>query len=202
MALEQIQTPKPEPAETTVVRKWRPLRWLLAFVVLCFGAIAVGLSQLPGRSLSMPVWLQERVENRIAEAYPNLDIRFRSVMLVIGEQWHPSIALQDVELRDTDQSHLLSFPDVGVSLSPEALLSGRISLKAVRMSGAFVTLRRDPEGHFNVAMDRTRKTRTLTSLLAAVDSALQRPALAEFDEFLLTNLTMRYEDNRVARNWN
>ena len=85
MALEQIQTPKPEPAETTVVRKWRPLRWLLAFVVLCFGAIAVGLSQLPGRSLSMPVWLQERVENRIAEAYPNLDIRFRSVMLVIGE---------------------------------------------------------------------------------------------------------------------
>ena len=207
MAPEQIQTPKPEPAETTVVRKWRPLRWLLAFVVLCFGAVAVGLSQLPGRSLSMPVWLQERVESRIAEAYPNLNIRFRSVMLVIGEQWHPSIALQDVELRDTDQSHLLSFPDVGVSLSPEALLSGRISLKAVRMSGAFVTLRRDAEGHFNVAMDRTRKTgtpktRTLTSLLAAVDSALQRPALAEFDEFLLTNLTMRYEDNRVARNWN
>lgn len=202
MAPKQIQTPKPEPVETTVVRKRRPLRWLLVLLVLCFGAIAVGVSQLPGRSLSMPLWLQERVEKQIAEAYPNLDIRFRSGELVIGDRWDPSIALQDVELRNADQSHLLSFPDVGVTLSPEALLSGRISLKAVRMSGAFVTLRRDAEGHFNVAMNQTRTARTLSSLLAAVDSALQRPALAEFEEFLLTNLTMRYEDNRAARNWN
>ena len=96
MAPKQIQTPKPEPVETTVVRKRRPLRWLLVLLVLCFGAIAVGVSQLPGRSLSMPLWLQERVEKQIAEAYPNLDIRFRSWELVIGDRWDPSIALQDV----------------------------------------------------------------------------------------------------------
>ena len=197
-----MQTPKPEPKTASVVRKRRPLLWLLALVVLCFGAVAGLVNQLPGRSLPMPAWLQDRAERRLAEAYPKLDIRFESVALVVDDEWRTSIALQDVELRGTDQSHLLSFPDVGVTLSPEALLSGRIGLKAVRISGAFVTLRRDAEGNFNVAMNQTEDSRTLASLLANFDSALQRPALAEFDEFLLTNLTMRYEDNRIARNWN
>ncbi|MDG2405850.1 MAG: DUF3971 domain-containing protein, partial [Paracoccaceae bacterium] len=167
-----------------------------------FASIATLFLQLPGSSLLAPVWLQERLENWIAQTYPQLDVGFESLALVVDEDWSANIAFQDVALRDTNQLSSLSFPNLKLTLSPTALLSGKFRPTTVRLSGAFVTLRRDEGGRFNLALSKSQQTRNLATLLNTVDGALKRPALAEFEQFLLTDLSVRYDDDRAGRSWN
>ena len=191
--------PEPQPKDVAVKR--RSFRWLL-LLVLVFASIAALFTQLPGRALPAPSWLQDRLEDWIAQTYPQFDVKFKSVAVVVDGNWGASIALQDVALRDRDQLPLLSFPDLKLTLSPTALLTGKFRPTTVRLSGAFVTLRRDQDGRFNVALNQSQQPRKLTTLLNMIDGALKRPVLAEFEQFLLTDLSMRYDDDRAGRSWN
>jgi hypothetical protein len=190
-----------EPQTKDAAVKRRSFRWLL-LLALVFASIAALFTQLPGRALPAPSWLQDRLENWIAQTYPQFDVEFKSVAVVVDDNWGASIALQDVALRDRDQLPLLSFPNLKLTLSPTALLTGKFRPKTVRLTRAFVTLRRDQDGRFNVALNQSQQPRKLTTLLNMIDGALKRPVLAEFEQFLLTDLSVRYDDDRAGRSWN
>ena len=77
------------------------------------------------------------------------------VQLRIGQlasesnDWVPTFVLSDVVLHDAQQQEVLRLPKVRVSLSPASLLS--LKLDQVELEGPSLTVRRDAQGHWQVA---------------------------------------------------
>jgi hypothetical protein len=61
------------------------------------------------------------------------------------------VRLANVEIMDGAGNTIAFLNDLGAGLSPAALMEGRIVPRAVRLSGAQVTLRRDAAGGISIS---------------------------------------------------
>jgi hypothetical protein len=122
---------------------WTLVRWTLPLTVAAIIVAAALGSQRVGEEV------RRRVEARLREHFPTLEIQVRSASLVEGE----GILIRDLSLAEAGQPPLVTVEEIhlacGTSLAELATGSPRIA--AVRLRRPVVQARRDEAGHWNVA---------------------------------------------------
>lgn len=177
------------------------------FAVLSVLALLVGASVLAliGRPLSAPDWLRARIEARLNEAVPGLDFRFGDVRLLVQSDALARIVLTDVDIRTDSGAPVATLADLEAGLAPAPLLRGEVALRAARLSGAMLSLRRDEDGRLGLALGDVFASGTrmpdFPTIIAQVDAAVADPRLAGLQELRAEALTIRYEDARAGRGW-
>ncbi|WP_245853584.1 DUF3971 domain-containing protein [Maliponia aquimaris] len=158
-----------------------------------------------GRPVEAPAWVRERIEARIAQALPGISVDFGSVSLLVQPSGLARVILWDVDIRNRLGNPIAQLSDIEAGISPTALLSGEIVLREAQVSGAFVTLRRDPQGKIGLALGdafaEATETPDLGQILERIDALLLDPRLSGLEVFEADALTLRYEDQRARRGW-
>ncbi|WP_368667647.1 DUF3971 domain-containing protein [Salipiger sp. PrR002] len=177
----------------------------LGVLVLVAALLAGGIWYAMGRSVSAPDWMRSAIETRLAEAVPGLKVDFGDLRLRLQPDWLARIALTDVQLQSAEGGQLGSLALVEVGLAPTQLLRGEYQLRAVRVSGVQLMLRRDPNGDLTMGVDGMFASDglapDLATILAQIDTLAEEPRLAGLRSVEADALTLRYEDARAGRAW-
>ncbi|MDF1708009.1 MAG: AsmA-like C-terminal region-containing protein [Paracoccaceae bacterium] len=172
---------------------------------LLFGLVAGLLLWSVGRPIAAPDWMRDRIEARIAEALPGMEIAFSDLVLIVDEGWAPRIRLRDVALREVGGPPMMTLGDLEAGVSGEALLRGRLEPGRVILSGARLTLRRMADGTFDLAfgdaLPPVEQAPNPAALLEGLDRLLNQPRFAGLTVIDADNLGLRYEDARTGRAW-
>ncbi|MBN9887308.1 DUF3971 domain-containing protein [Salipiger abyssi] len=186
-------------------RKRRWLAGLLLPLALVGLLLAGGLWYAQGRAIAAPDWLRERIESRLGAMVPGLDIRFGGLNLLVQPDGLARFVLTDVDVRAETGAQVATLSDVEIGVTPGKLLFGEAELRAARLSGAVLTLRRNAEGELGLALGDVFASDTPTpdipTIIARVDDAMSDPRLAGLREVQADALTIRYEDARAGRGW-
>ncbi len=122
---------------------WSIVRWTLPLTVAAIVVAAALGSQRVGEEVRL------RVETRLREHFPTLEVQVRSASLVEGE----GILIRDLSLAEAGQPPLVTVEEIhlacGTSLTE--LAAGAPRIAAVRLRRPVVQARRDGSGHWNVA---------------------------------------------------
>ena len=172
---------------------------------LLAGLVAGLLLWSVGRPIAAPEWMRDRIETRIAEALPGMDIAFSDLVLIVDEGWSPRIRLRDVTLREVGGPPMMTLGDLEAGLSGEALLRGQLQPGRVNLSGVRLTLRRMADGTFDLAfgdaLPPIEQAPNPAGLLEGLDRLLNQPRFAGLRMIDADNLGLRYEDARTGRAW-
>ncbi|MGB7319197.1 MAG: hypothetical protein WBC85_14630, partial [Planktotalea sp.] len=208
------ETPQPTPDAQTPAPQTRERRLrkrhmaqaiatgLGGFVV----AVVIGFVLLIGREVRAPDWLQSKIEQRLAEAMPDVDIGLGSLSLKIeSSDLSPRVVLQNITVRDDTGLPFASLGELSVRASFRAALGGQFSPKNVSLSGALMKLRRASDGSYDLtigsALQASGEGASLVQLIERVDQLLVRPELQYLREVEVESLTVLYEDARAGRAW-
>ncbi|WP_238366256.1 DUF3971 domain-containing protein [Mesobacterium pallidum] len=203
--------PPPRPSRLRHVRHLRHLRHtkhlgtigvslLSALATLALVAVLV----LPERPLPAPGWVRERVETRLAEAVPQVDVSFGEMVLLVEDGWRPRVRLRDVDIAARGGDHLAALTQIDIVMALSPLMQGQVKPHAIELSGVFLTVRRLGDGSFDFALDTGNalgQSLDVPALMAMLHGTLAADALSALDEAGLRALTLRYEDTRTGRGW-
>ena len=177
----------------------------LTVLALVVGLVAGLLLWSVGRPIAAPDWMRDRIEARVAEALPGMEIAFSDLVLTVDESWTPRIRLRDVALREVGGPPMMTLGDLEAGVSGEALLRGQLQPGRVILSGARLTLRRMADGTFDLAfgdaLPPVEQAPNPAALLEGLDRLLNQPRFAELTVIDADNLGLRYEDARTGRAW-
>ncbi|APX25537.1 MULTISPECIES: YhdP family protein [Salipiger] len=186
-------------------RKRRWLGGILAVLAVVLLLLAGGAWSMLGRPISAPDWVRVRIEQRLAEAVPALDISFGDMRLLVDPDGLAHVALTDVDIRSDTGAQVATLSDIEAGFSPSALLRGEVVLRRARLTGAMLALRRDAHGKLGLALgdvfDSDAPMPDLPTLIGLIDGAFARPQLAGLRSVEAEALTIRYEDVRAGRGW-
>lgn len=198
---QEAETPKPRKKG----RKRRAGLIALLAVGLVVAAVALGTVVVMGRALTAPDWVRAEIEARLARQLPGTSITFGDLSLVLQRNGVARVNLKDVDVATAQGDRLAALSDLEFGLDPWQLIRGQTHLKEARLSGAFVTLRRDRDGRIGVAlgdpMGDAGQTPDIPTLLGQLDTALTDPRLSGLKYVEADALTLRYEDARARRGW-
>ena len=178
----------------------------LVFLALVFGLGALTL-QLMGRTLPMPVWVVAEVEARLnrslADALPGGALSLGGIDVTVGEDWVPHLVLEDLRLLQADGQTLLALPETYFSLDPAGLPQGQFRANSLRIVGAHIDLRRDPQGDLLFALGGGSgpKIDSLAAVFASLDHAFAQPALTHLTQVQVEGLSLTLTDQRADRTW-
>lgn len=189
-------------------RRWRRVAlWclcgLVALPLLGGAALLWRLSEGP---IDLPAAAVERIEAQLDNAMAANDVTLGAVDVALSDRRRRLvIQLSDVDLNDPDGSERARFPSVRVDLSTRALLRGQVRPRDIEVIGAGVTLRRDAEGQFDLALtgDATGEIEAiaddvpemgLENTLARIDAMFEAPEFAELDTVSGSGLSMVVTD--------
>ncbi len=169
-------------------------------------ALIVGFLLLIGRDVRAPDWVQERIEQRLAEALPQVDVKIGNISLrVERSDLSPRVFLQNVTVRDETGLPFASLGELSVRASFPAALSGQISPKKISLSGALMNLRRASDGSLDLtigsALQSSGQASSLVELIGLLDQLLVREEFKYLREVDASSLTVLYEDARAGRAW-
>ncbi len=187
-------------------RRKRRRRWTSLGVFLAlFAVLALAAMAMMGRPVAAPDWLRAKIEERIDQSLPGVKINFGQMSLEVSRSGQPRVILWDVDLRNALGEQIAALSDIEAGFSPAAILRGEMVLQSAEVSGAFLTLQRDAQGRFGLALGDVFAAGTQTpdvpQLLTQIDTIMADPRLASLDLFEADSLTIRYEDIRAHRGW-
>lgn len=212
-AVSDERTPDPAKKQAEVTdrrarRRRRRRRGGFAVLLVLFvltAAAGLGALWAVGRPVDAPPWVRDRIEARLAESVPGLDIDFGRMSLLIQRSGLARVILWDVEVANDRGERIAQLSDIEAGLSPSALLRGRIALREVQVTGAFVTMTRAPDGRIGLALGDAFSAGTevpdVAQMIERVDRLLLDPRLAALDLFEADAVTLRFEDQRARRGW-
>lgn len=214
------QPPAAEPARAEEAHHQRPARrrrrrrkaglWSLISVAALAAVSTLFLLSSLGTPISVPDWLRGRIVERINKQTTGLSVDVGQMVVVIEEGWTPRLALNRVTLRGPDQRVIATLSELGGTVAPRPLLSGKLQPSAIRLSGLQVNLRRDDSGSVGVQLGGIiedagaatgAEARDVKSIVALIDDVLTRPTMASLNRVRADNMTLRYEDARTGRAW-
>ena len=211
-ALPEPALPEPAPPEPALARrKTRRVRTglggRLLLLLLVFG-LAGGIYAMVGKPIGLPVWAVAEVEQRLNR---NLDgvmtdgaLSIGGIEVMLGDDWVPHLVLEDVRLLKFSGQTLLSLPEAHVALDPKGFLQGAIRATSVRIVGARLAVRRDRQGHFDLAFGGASAGPQIDSLAALFDSAdaaFALPGLADLTNIDLEALSLSLTDLGEGKTW-
>ena len=203
--------PVPPPLRRRARRAPRPWPQRLARAVLWAGigfAVFVGLLAgaallLGGRPLALPVWLVVEAEQRLnATLGGRASVSLGGAEVLFAPDRLPELRLQDLRLSRPEGGAVL-LPEARARFDGAALMRGRVEPVAVRISGAQIALRRNPDGRidFDFGAGATETPTSFAELLDRIDSFLGLPALAMLDRIEADALTLTLDDRRARKLW-
>ena len=137
----------------TRVRHGLRVIWLVAMAPVLFAVIAAAM--MIDREISAPSWVTTRIEARVAQMLGGGRLEFGEIVMRVGSDLHPHVALRDTVLIDANGVPLARIAQITGLVSPRGLLFDRTALmQEVALSGAQVDLRRNVDGSVAVAFER------------------------------------------------
>ena len=177
--------------------------WALLVLTTLVAVAAVYF--LYDRPVVLPDWMEARIEERLVTEFPDLQISFGEVRLLMQEGWRPRVRLRDVAVADKSGSEVVRFSEARVRFSMSSLRSGQIKPAEVALQGVFATLIRKEDGSLLLRTDLTTgstsaatKAAPLGRVVAQIDDVLQQPGLADLDYAEVRGLTLQYIDRRAG----
>jgi hypothetical protein len=176
-------------------------------LVLMLFLISVLAVQMVGRPVRLPVWAVAEVEARLnralAGALPEGALSLGGIEVSLGDDWVPHLALEDMRLLQADGQTLLTLPETYLNLDPEGLLQGKVRAKTLRIVGARIAVRRDSDGHFDLALGNGKgpQLKSLAEVFATFDHAFALPALVHLERIDAEALSLSLTDLRAHRTW-
>ncbi len=200
---ETAADPAPAPRRARVLRG---LLRALVLVVVLLGILGAALALwLPGRSIALPDWAERRIEARAQQALAGLRLGFDDLSVTIARDWRPNITLHGVALRDEAGTEIARLTRLDAGLSMRGLLQREVRLRDLRLEGAFLSLRRDRDGSFDLAfgaaLPAAERAPSLAALVGGIDALLERPQLATLRRAEVEAVTLTYADARAGRRW-
>ena len=156
------------------------------------------------RPVVLPDWIEARIEDRLASEFPDLQISFGEVRLLMQEGWRPRVRLRDVAVADNAGSELIRFSEARVRFSFEAMRAGQVKPAEVALQGVFATLIREEDGSLLLQTDlasgapQQAKAARLGHVVAQIDEVLQKSGLADLDYAEVRGLTLQFIDRRAG----
>lgn len=198
-----------DPATTPPKPRRRKLHRFGIWTVLLIGVLGLAgvmaTVVLVGKPITAPMWMQTRIEARLAADLPQAQVSFEELVMVVDEGWRPRVSLRDVAVRTPAGGEIVDFREVKISMAMRPLLSGKVQPKTIALSGMVVTLQRDLEGRVALRSGRAAvpllEAATVPQLIGHVDRLLETPALSALTGMDLQAVTLQYDDLRVDRSW-
>ncbi|WP_298862507.1 DUF3971 domain-containing protein [uncultured Sulfitobacter sp.] len=156
------------------------------------------------RPVVLPDWVEARIERRLITEFPDVQISFGEVRLLMQEGWRPRVRLRDVAVADTTGREMIRFSEARVRFSFEALRAGHVKPAEVALQGVFATLIREEDGSLLLQSDIATgaggdaKGAGLGRIVAQIDDVLQQPGLADLDYAEVRGLTLQFIDRRAG----
>ncbi|MBR9651816.1 DUF3971 domain-containing protein [Thalassovita aquimarina] len=158
-----------------------------------------------GRPIQAPAWLHNRIEARLAQLLPDMDVSFGALSVVITANGRPRVQLRDVEISQPDGPVILAMSDLETGLALKPLLKGDAQLGRVRLSGGAIHVTRRKDGSFDLSFGSTlpqvEQAASIQELKAGLDALLLSPQLRNLTRIDADALIVRYEDLRSGRAW-
>ena len=182
----------------------------LTVLMLVFG-VAAAIYAMVGKPVALPVWAVAEVEQRLNRALdgvvPAGALSVGGIEVMIGDDWAPHLVLEDVRLLKPGGQTLLSLPEAHLTLDPQGVIQGVLRVKSVRIVGARLAVRRDRDGHFDLAFDGAfgggagPQIDSLAALFDAADAVFAQPALTNLTNIDLEALSLRLTDLGTGKTW-
>ena len=177
------------------------------FLLLFIFTLAGVVYAMVGKPIALPVWAVAEVEQRLNRALdtalPNAALAIGGIEVTVGDDWVPHLQLEDVRLLQPGGKTLLSLPETQLSLDPEGLIHGDFRAKSLKIIGAQLTVQRDKDGHFDLAMGANGGAQigSLAALFDAADHAFAQPGLAHLTNIDAEALSITLTDLREGKTW-
>ncbi|MDP2085462.1 MAG: hypothetical protein Q8K20_09710, partial [Gemmobacter sp.] len=181
----------------------RAVVWAGIGFAVFVGLLVAAASVLGGRPLALPVWVVAEAETRLNRALNNrATVSLGGAEVLFALDRLPELRLEELRLARTGGGMIL-LPEARARFDGAALLRGRVEPVAVRVSGAQIALRRNPDGRidFDLGDGATEAPASLAGLLDRIDSFFALPALAMLDRVEADALTLTLDDRRAGRVW-
>ncbi|MEO8241201.1 MAG: AsmA-like C-terminal region-containing protein [bacterium] len=178
----------------------------LTLLLLVFGA-AFGIYTLIGTPIRLPIWAVAEVEQRLNVALgPSLQkggIAVGGIEVMVGDDWVPHLVLEQVRLLQAEGKALLTLPETQMSFDGDSLLHGKFRAKSLRIIGARLAVRRDQDGHFDLAFGDGQgpQIKSLAALFDAADQMFAQPALTQLTNIEVEALSLTLTDLREGKTW-
>ena len=179
--------------------------WMLLSLAFVSGLGLIAANLLSGRQMEAPEWVKSRVELALNSSLAGGQVEVGAIGLAIGQDWAPVIELTNVSLSDRTALPIAAFEYVEVQLGVTSILRGQVQPAALRIEGASLSLRREPDGRFDLSLETTGAeigpTGSLADVLDSIDRLFEMPQLAAIETVRAEGVTFQYEDVRAARYW-
>ncbi|WP_166416516.1 DUF3971 domain-containing protein [Cochlodiniinecator piscidefendens] len=179
--------------------------WMLFSTALIIAFVAIIAFSLSGQRVRAPEWLRAKVETLLTEQMAGGNLLLGELSVRIGVGLQPQVYFNDVQIEDQTGLPLASFRSMLLEVDAAALLSREIRPTQAVLEGAALSLRREPDGRFDLSLDTPTDGMTpsgsLADVLDSIDQLFELPELAELEEIRAEGVTIQYEDVRAARFW-
>lgn len=202
--MAEIEDPTSNAAPTARTRRHRR-RWPYWCLAGALAVLTLGVLYLStaGASFRAPTWLAERVERAVNRQMVGAQLSLSGIDVIVDTRLRPRVQMRNVGVFTPDGTELAMVDQVSARLSPQQLFRGAASMRALSISGAIVTVRRNAEGEFNlfVGGQATGAEGDLASVLDAIDKAFAAEPLSTLGEITADHVTISLEDARSGRLW-
>jgi hypothetical protein len=182
-------------------RKRKAAAWCMGTVLLLVGLPLLYLS-MAGASFRIPDWAAERIETELNESVTGAELSLGQLDLIFDTRLRPRVQMRNVAVADEGGVEIAMLDQVSARLSPTQFFRGAATMKALNISGAIVTVRRDSAGQFDLVLGQGRGAQgDLAVVLDSIDAAFSRAPLNELGEVTADHVTITLEDARSGRLW-
>ncbi len=179
--------------------------WGAVKVVLVTTAFGVALFAVSGREITLPDRITQRIETRLEAVMAGGALEIDRTRFAIGPDLSPVVLLHDLVVSDAAGLPLAELAEVAIRLSAGHALGGQLHPTGVELSGVVLSLRREPDGRFDLSLETGEgplsPTGSFADILNGVEAAFDAPLLSHIRSIAVRDLTFEYEDVRAGRFW-
>ena len=178
----------------------------LFFSLLLAALVGLLLYVLMGRPIAAPDWLRDRIQAEVAAGAEDARLTFDTLNFVVEDARYPRLRMTNVRVLSRSGAEVVGFAELRAGLSLGDLLTGRVLVNEIDVSGVFANLRRRADGSVVLSggYDLTapaEQAASLGALIERIDTLIARPAMAALRSAEVQALTLRLEDERTGRAW-
>lgn len=178
---------------------------LLLVAAMSFGVFLVLLMVTDARA---PVWMKDRIEQRLDVAYLDGKVHLGGFRLAaISNGANPVVTLEQVVLLDNFGQVRARFPEIQAVFKGRDILRGQLNPISINLGRAAFDLVRDVDGRFDIAVeagdtqDAVAENRSIGDIFMAIREGFSARNLSRLERITSTGVRVRLKDEAAGRTW-